>query len=87
VTSLQSGHCGGFLFSRTSRPAVGTAEPPVRWVPGVLFPRGGGGGSAPPFSAEVWNEWKNTSSPPPLSIMAWTGKTLPFFYLPGQRAG
>jgi hypothetical protein len=50
-----------FLLASASRPALGTTQPPVQWVPGVLSPgvkRGLGrdADNAPPSSAEVENE-------------------------------
>jgi hypothetical protein len=57
-----------FLFSTTSRLAVGTTQPLVQWVPG-FFPVGVkllecDVNHSPPSSAEVKNVWTHTSTPP-----------------------
>jgi len=31
---------GIFLFTTVSRTSLGPTQPPIQWVPGVLFPRG-----------------------------------------------
>jgi hypothetical protein len=50
-----------FPLASLSRPALGPTQPPVQWVPGVLFPgvkarRGRDADHSPPSSAEVENE-------------------------------
>jgi hypothetical protein len=48
---------GIFLFTTASRPALGTTQPPIQWVPGALSLRvkrpGGEADHLPPTSAEV----------------------------------
>jgi hypothetical protein len=57
-----------FLFSKSSRPALRSTQPPIQWVPGALSP-----GimrperevdHSPPTSAEVKKMWIYTSTPP-----------------------
>jgi hypothetical protein len=59
---------GIFLFSTTSRTALGPTQPPIQWVPGVLSlgvkRPGCEAGRSPPSSAEVKNAWRCTSTPP-----------------------
>jgi hypothetical protein len=43
-----------FLFSTTSRPALGPTQPPIQWVPGVKL-QGREADHSPPSSAEVKN--------------------------------
>jgi hypothetical protein len=48
-------------FSSVSRPTLGPTQPPVQWVPGVLFPGvkarpGRDADHSPPSSVEVENE-------------------------------
>jgi hypothetical protein len=50
-----------FVFSKTSRPAVGPTQPPFQRVPGVTRP-GHEVNHSPPSSAEVKNEWSYTSA-------------------------
>jgi hypothetical protein len=68
-----------FLSSTSSRPALGTIQPPIHWVPGVL-PPGREVDCSPPSSAEV----KNGEAIPPLphkcSSRSASGTTLPFSY-------
>jgi hypothetical protein len=44
---FDSRQCKIFLFSTASRPALGSTQPPIQWVPGGSFP----GGKA----AEAWS--------------------------------
>jgi hypothetical protein len=48
-----------FLFSKTSRLALGPTQPPIQWVPGVIYPRvkqqRREAGHSPPSSTEVKN--------------------------------
>jgi hypothetical protein len=60
--SSSPGTVKNFLFSTSSRPALGSTQPPVQWVPdalsaGVKRPRR-------EVSAEVKKMWIYTSSPP-----------------------
>jgi hypothetical protein len=78
-----------FLFSRSSRPALRSTQPPLQWVPGALSPGvkrpGREVDHSPPTSAEVKKMWIYTSAPP-YAFMAWcfnllsTGTTLPLPY-------
>jgi hypothetical protein len=50
-----------FPLASVSRPALGSTQPPVQWVPGVLSPGvkvrpGRDADHSPPSSAEVENE-------------------------------
>jgi hypothetical protein len=50
-----------FRVTSVSRPALGSTQPPVQWVPGVLSPGvkarpGRDADHSPPSSAEVENE-------------------------------
>jgi hypothetical protein len=51
-----------------SRPALGPSEPPIQWIPGVIYPRIKGQGCeadhSPPSSDEVKNAWRYTILPP-----------------------
>jgi hypothetical protein len=38
VWSSSPGRVKYFLFSAASRPALGPTQPPIHWVPGVLYP-------------------------------------------------
>jgi hypothetical protein len=55
--SSSSGRVKNFLFSKSSRPAVGSTQPPIQWVLGALFRGvkrlGGEADHSPPASAEV----------------------------------
>jgi hypothetical protein len=57
-----------FLFFTSSRPALGSTQPPIQWVPGALFPGikwpGRESNRSPSASAEVKKMWIYTSSPP-----------------------
>jgi hypothetical protein len=39
--SLSPGKIKNFLFLTSSRPAVGSTQPPIQWVAGVYLPGGG----------------------------------------------
>jgi hypothetical protein len=56
-----------FLHATTSRPALGLNQPPFQWVPVALSlgvkRQGREADHSPPFSAEVKNEWRYTSTP------------------------
>jgi hypothetical protein len=55
-----------FLFT-LSRPALGSTQPPIQWVPGDLFPvikrPGREADHSPPAGAEVKKMWIYTSTP------------------------
>jgi hypothetical protein len=59
---------GIFLFTTTSRPALGPTQSPIQWVPGVLSLRvkrpGREADQSPTSSAEVKNVWSYTSASP-----------------------
>jgi hypothetical protein len=50
-------------FSISSRPALGSTQPPIKWVPGVNR-QGREADHSPPTSAEVKKMWIYTSTPP-----------------------
>jgi hypothetical protein len=55
------------IFSTSSRPALGSTQPPIQWVPGTLSPRVKQPGREAdhwPTSAEVKKMWIYTSTPP-----------------------
>jgi hypothetical protein len=61
------GRVKNFLFSTSSRPALGSAQPPIQWVMGALVPgvkRQGREADHSPSSAEVKKMWIYTSTPP-----------------------
>jgi hypothetical protein len=58
-----------FLFTTASRPALGPTQPPIQWVPGMKLP-GREVDHSYPFSAEVKNTWRYTSTLPYV-FMAW----------------
>jgi hypothetical protein len=55
-----------FHFSTSSRPALGSTQPPIQWVPGPLSPGvkrpGREADHSPPTSAEVKKMWIYTST-------------------------
>jgi hypothetical protein len=76
ATSLRAGRSGFdsrqglgiFLFATASRPAVGSTQPPMQWVPGALSPevnrQGREADHSSQSSAEVKNAWSSTSTTP-----------------------
>jgi hypothetical protein len=56
-----------FHFSKLSRPALGSTQPPIQWVPGALSPGvkrpGREVDHSPTASAEVKKIWIYTSTP------------------------
>jgi hypothetical protein len=61
--SSSRGRVQNFLFYKSYRPALGSTQPPIQWVPGVKRPRREVDHS-PPTSAEVKKMWIYTSTPP-----------------------
>jgi hypothetical protein len=59
---------GIFLFTTEFRPALGSTQPPLKWVPGALSLAvkrpGSGSDHSPPSRAEVKNAGSYTSTPP-----------------------
>jgi hypothetical protein len=66
--SSSPGRVKNFLFSTSSRTALGPAEPPIQRVPETLSPGvkwpGREADHSPPTSAEVKKMWVYTSTPP-----------------------
>jgi hypothetical protein len=67
------GRVKNFLFSKSSRPALGSTQPPIQWVtadlsPGVQRP-GREADHSPPTGAEVNKMWIYTSTPPHAFMM------------------
>jgi hypothetical protein len=64
--SSSPGRVKNSLFSMSSRPALGTTQPPIQWVPGALSPGvkwlGREVDHSPPASAEVKKMWIYTST-------------------------
>jgi hypothetical protein len=60
--SSSPGRVKNFLFSTSSRPALGSTQPPIQWVPGVKRQRREADNS-PLASAEVKKMWIYTSTP------------------------
>jgi hypothetical protein len=56
------------VVSMLSRPALGSTQPPIQWVPGALSlgvkRSGREADHSPPTSAEVKKMWIYTSTPP-----------------------
>jgi hypothetical protein len=52
-----------FHFSISSRPALGSTQPPIKWVPGIKR-QGREADHSPPTSAEVKKLWIYTSTSP-----------------------
>jgi hypothetical protein len=66
--SSSTGGVRNFLFSTSSRPALGPTQPPIQWVPQALSPgvkrRGREADHSPPISAEVKKTCVYTSTTP-----------------------
>jgi hypothetical protein len=62
------GRVKNFLFSKSSRPALRSTQPPIQWVPGALSPGierlGREADHSPPASAAVMKMFIYTSIPP-----------------------
>jgi hypothetical protein len=67
-TSKIAGRVKTFHFSISCRPALGSTQPPIKWVSGALSPgvkwQGREADHSPPTSAEVKKMWIYTSTPP-----------------------
>jgi hypothetical protein len=63
-----------FLFSTSSRPALSFTQPPIKWVPGSVYPevkrKGSEADHSPSTSVEIKKMWIYTSTPP-LAFMRW----------------
>jgi hypothetical protein len=72
--SSSPGRVKNFLFSTSSRSALGSTQPPIQWVSGALSPGvkrpGREAKHLPPASAGVMKMWIYTSIPHTLS---WSG--------------
>jgi hypothetical protein len=66
--SLSPGGVKNFLFSTSSRLALGSTQPPIQWVLGALSPEvkwlGCEADHSPPPSVEAKKIWMYTSTPP-----------------------
>jgi hypothetical protein len=66
--SSSPGMVKDFHSSMSSRPALGSTQLPIQWVPGALSPEvkrpGCEADHSPPTSAEVKKTWVYTSIPP-----------------------
>jgi hypothetical protein len=67
VRSSNPGNVKNFLFSTSSRPALGPNQSPIEWVSGTISSGGKQptreAGHSPPTSAEVKKIWILTSTP------------------------
>jgi hypothetical protein len=61
--SSSPGRVKNFVFSTSSRPALGPTQLPIQWVPGVKR-TGREADHSPPTSAKVKKMWIYTSTPP-----------------------
>jgi hypothetical protein len=65
--SSSPGWVKNFLFSTSSRPALGSTQPPIQWIQGALSPGAKRpvreSDHSPPASAEVKKMWIYTSTP------------------------
>jgi hypothetical protein len=72
--SSSPGRTKNFLFSKSSRPALGSTQPPIQWVPRALSPgvkrTGSESDRSPPTSVEANKMWIYTSTFPYV-FMAW----------------
>jgi hypothetical protein len=72
--SSSPGRVKNFLFSKSSRPALGPTQLPIKWVPWVLPPGvkrpGREAGRSTPTSAEVKKMWFRTSTLPLISTLS-----------------
>jgi hypothetical protein len=68
VRSSSPGRVKNFLFSTSSRPALGFTQPPIQWAPGALSPGvkrpGREADHSPPASAEAKKIWIYTPTLP-----------------------
>jgi hypothetical protein len=66
--SSSLGGVKNFLYSTSSKTALGSTQPPTQWVPGAPSPGvkqpGREADHSPPASAEVKKMWIYTSTPP-----------------------
>jgi hypothetical protein len=66
--SSSPGEGNNFHFSMSSRPALGSTQPPIQWVPRALSPEIKRPGREADYSAtanaEVKKTWIYTSTPP-----------------------
>jgi hypothetical protein len=55
------GRVENFFFATSSRPALGSTQPPIQWIPGTLSPglkrQGGDADHSPRALAEVRKTW------------------------------
>jgi hypothetical protein len=61
--SSSPGGIKNFLFSTSSRPGLGSTQPPIQWARGVN-PPGREADHSPPANAEDKKTWIYTSTPP-----------------------
>jgi hypothetical protein len=66
--SSSPGEGKNFHFSKSSRPVLGSTQPPIQWIPETLSPgvkrQGREADHSPPASAEVKKMWIYRSTPP-----------------------
>jgi hypothetical protein len=71
-----------FLYTTTSRPALGLTQPPIQWVTGALSlgvkRQRREADHSPPSTAEVKNAWSYTSTPQYV-FMAWDNFIFTFY--------
>jgi hypothetical protein len=76
--SSSPGRVKNFLFSASSRPALGSTQPPTST--GGSFPWGGGADHSPPNIAKVKKMWIYTFTRPYTFIMSQNGAPTAFIY-------